>query len=336
MTKIEFPKFGGDDVRGWLYKCEQFFETDHVLDPHKKAIMQRFGSPYDDPMGDINNLRHTGSIEEYHNAFDRLQSRIDLPEDQQVSCYIAGLQNDVEMAVRMFRPKTLAEVYHLSKVQEAAIKVNKQKYRSQLLPTPRGQVFNMEVVADPVHDYPNDSVIDHDEEVVHEEVTEEVIEFTPQISLNALNGVESFQTLRVTGHVGKQDLHILIDTESTHNFLDVNKAKQLGCHFSNNFPFKVDILGGAQLTSKNMCCDMVLGVQWLSTLGDIKMNFQELMMEFKYQGRKVALRGTRKSCLGWMEGSKDLAQPAQLSSMVLYVYPSTALNMVSANLTERF
>nr|GEZ23961.1 hypothetical protein [Tanacetum cinerariifolium] len=173
--------------------------------------MQRFGSPYDDPMGDIKNLRHIGSIEEYQNAFDRLLSRIDLPEDQQVSCYIAGLQNDVEMAVRMFRPKTLAEVYHLSKVQEAAIKVN--------------------------------NVIDHDEEVVHEEVTGEVIEFTPQIYLNALNGVESFQTLK---------------------------------------------------------------------------------------GRKVALRGTRKSCLQRMEGSKDLAQPAQLSSMVLCVYPSTALNMKDA------
>nr|GEX56677.1 hypothetical protein [Tanacetum cinerariifolium] len=159
----------------------------------KEAIMQRFGSPYDDSMGDIKNLRHTGSIEEYQNAFDQLLIRIDLPEDQQV---------------------------------------NKQKYRSPLLPTP--------------------SVIDHDEEVVHEEVTGEVIEFTPQISLNALNGVESFQTLRVTGHV--------------------------------------DIPGRAQLTSKNMCkkfawkiheeefvvddmllplggCDMVLGVQWLSTLG---------------------------------------------------------------------
>nr|GEV58472.1 putative mitochondrial protein [Tanacetum cinerariifolium] len=286
MTKIEFPKFGRDDVRGWLYKCEQFFKINHVLDPHKlqlalihlydtanlwhrqfvklmgesaswnyfkEAIMQRFGSPYDDPMGDIKNLRHTGSIEEYQNAFDRLLSRIDLPKDQQVSCYIAGLQNDVEMAVTMFRPKTLAEVYHLSKVQEAAIKVNKQKYRPPLLPTPRGQVFNLEVIADPVHDYSNDSVIDHDEEVVHEEVTGEVIKLTPQISLNALNGVESFQTLRVTGHVGKQDLHVLIDIGSTHNFLDVNKAKQLGCHFSHTCPLKVDIPSGAQLTIKNMC-----------------------------------------------------------------------------------
>ncbi|GKF83108.1 hypothetical protein Tco_0244764, partial [Tanacetum coccineum] len=31
---------------------------------------------------------------------------------------------------------------------------------------------------------------------------------------------------------------------------------------------------------------MVLGIQFLSTLGDIKCNFQELRMEFKYNGKK--------------------------------------------------
>nr|GFA28398.1 hypothetical protein [Tanacetum cinerariifolium] len=163
----------------------------------KEAIMQRFDSTYDDPIGVIRNLRHTSSIEEYQNAFDRFLSRIDLPEDQQVSCYIAGLQNDVELVVRMFRTKTLAEVYYLSKVQEAAIKVNKQKYRPPLLPTPRfitnnnthtpqnsttGKqllVPNTPLTAkNPVDNYYDDSVINHGEEVVREEVTGEVIEFT--------------------------------------------------------------------------------------------------------------------------------------------------------------
>ncbi|GKE74695.1 retrotransposon-related protein [Tanacetum coccineum] len=281
MTKIEFPKFRGEDVRGWLYKCEQIFEIDHVSYPHKvqltsihiydtaslwhrqfakimgenaswnsfkEAILLRFRDSYDDSMAEIKNLRHVGTIEEYHNAFDKLISRIDLLEDQQISFYIVGLQSGVELA--------------------AAIKLNKHRYKSSLLPTPRfltnkhtqtpqnnarvkqlsvlnttlaakssfntpylkrqltqkefqerraknlcfyydqkytlghscrGQVFNLEVVADAFDTCYEDSALTSVEEEVNEEITREVIKYTPQISLHALNGVESFQTMRVTG-----------------------------------------------------------------------------------------------------------------------------------------
>ena len=37
--------------------------------------------------------------------------------------------------------------------------------------------------------------------------------------------------------------------------------------------------------------DIVLGVQWLTTLGKIEMNFQELFMQFKSKGKLVELRG---------------------------------------------
>ena len=29
MTQVEFPKFSGDDVRGWMFRCEQFFAIDN-------------------------------------------------------------------------------------------------------------------------------------------------------------------------------------------------------------------------------------------------------------------------------------------------------------------
>ncbi|GJX46228.1 glycoside hydrolase, catalytic domain-containing protein [Tanacetum coccineum] len=370
----------GEDVRGWLYKCEQIFEIDHVSDPHKvqltsihiydtaslwhrqfakimgenaswnsfkEAILLRFGDAYDDPMAEIKNLRHVGTIEEYHNAFDKLISRIDLLKDQQISFYIVGLQSGVELAVRMFRPKSLAEVI--------------------------------------VH------YLCLEEESKCEEMHKNVIKYTPQISLHALNGVESFQTMRVTGchtpkirlaaksayevtphvafplcseflgcytgHVGKQDLYILIDCGSKHNFLDIDKAKKLGCQLCNTCRMQVDIAGGEKLTSKYVCkkfkwqihgeefvidamllplggCDMVLGIQWLSTLGNIQFNFQELRMEFKNKGRKVALRGTKKPTLLWIKGSKVPKQNAHLSSMVLCVYPSTSLNMIFAATIE--
>lgn len=40
-------------------------------------------------------------------------------------------------------------------------------------------------------------------------------------------------------------------------------------------------------------CDMILGVQWLQPLGDIKLDFQKLILVFCYQGREVEFQGTR-------------------------------------------
>ena len=50
----------------------------------------------------------------------------------------------------------------------------------------------------------------------------------PRISLNALAGVNTFQTIRIKGHVGKQNVHILVDSGNTHNFVDIQCAKSLG------------------------------------------------------------------------------------------------------------
>ena len=44
--------------------------------------------------------------------------------------------------------------------------------------------------------------------------------FTPQISINALEGTSGFQTLRVTGKVDKTSLFIMVDSGSTHNFIN--------------------------------------------------------------------------------------------------------------------
>ena len=32
LSQIEFPRFGGEDVLGWIYSCEQFFEVDNIAD----------------------------------------------------------------------------------------------------------------------------------------------------------------------------------------------------------------------------------------------------------------------------------------------------------------
>jgi len=47
--------------------------------------------------------------------------------------------------------------------------------------------------------------------------------------MNAMNEASGFHIMRINGHVGKKIVHIVIDSGSTHNFLDVNLAKRLGC-----------------------------------------------------------------------------------------------------------
>lgn len=131
--------------------------------------------------------------------------------------------------------------------------------------------------------------------------------------------------MRIKGFVGKQLLHILVDSGSTHNFVDLQKAKRLGCRLQITCPFSVAVSGGTKMISNFMCrgftwtlqghtfmsdvlillmgvCEMVLGIQWLATLGNIQWNFEELSMEFVYKGKKIALRGSTQPVLKWMSG----------------------------------
>ena len=51
----------------------------------------------------------------------------------------------------------------------------------------------------------------------------------PQISINAMSGNSGFQAMRVNGYIGNKILHIVVDSRSTHNFLDEQLARRLGC-----------------------------------------------------------------------------------------------------------
>ena len=74
--------------------------------------------------------------------------------------------------------------------------------------------------------------VEGDQEGFVEEIEEnKEDEGNPQISVYAIDGVaaKSYQTMKVIVTVNKKPLHILIDSGSTHNFLDVRVAKKLDC-----------------------------------------------------------------------------------------------------------
>ena len=115
-------------------------------------------------------------------------------------------------------------------------------------------------------------------------------------------------------YVKTKPLHILIDSDSTHNFLNTKMTKKLGCKVEEIGPMKVDVANGNSLACVAMCrgltwtlqrskftkdvlllplenCDMVLGVQWLQTLGEIQWDFKHLIMEFGVKGKWHVIKG---------------------------------------------
>ncbi|KAG8374641.1 hypothetical protein BUALT_Bualt10G0017100 [Buddleja alternifolia] len=203
--------------------------------------------------------------------------------------------------------------------------------------------------------------VENEDEIQEEEESELVVTNGEQeiedsnptdfhVSVHAMTDIHDYRTMRVTGHAGGQNIHILIDTGSTRNFLDVNTAKRLGCKVEETDLLPVSVADGNKIYSSSACknfnwkiqgvmfmadlmllplggCDMVLGIQWFIQLGDINWNFDKLTMEFMMNGKKVALRGKRPAVTKMIDHSKMkklLQKPAQIS--MLHVGMITQVN----------
>lgn len=107
----------------------------------------------------------------------------------------------------------------------------------------------------------------------------------PQISLNALTGISTLQTMRTHVLLKGVKVTTLIDSGSTHNFVDMRLVKHLQLMADPNSKFVVQVANGETVESQGKCetvplqfpnvitpvdvlllrligCDLVLGVQW--------------------------------------------------------------------------
>jgi len=161
------------------------------------------------------------------------------------------------------------------------------------------------------------SVVEEKEIIQEEEAAEEEVisrEVTPHISLDALEGIVGLNTMKVNGKMDKTTMCILIDSGSTHKFLNTAVAIKLQYQLTYIKPMTVQIANGDKMVCKSICkglrwkmqgisfqadvfiidlnnCEMVLGIQWLSLLGDILCNYKYLWMSFDWQGQRVLLKG---------------------------------------------
>jgi hypothetical protein len=139
-------------------------------------------------------------------------------------------------------------------------------------------------------------------------------ELTPTILCNALAGINTPQTLKIEGYIKNKKVIVLIDYGSTHNFIHYKLAKGLNCFVYPAPEFQVMIADGGTINFSGKCnkinltmgeyvmnnpmivipmggVDVVLGIQWLQSLGMMAFNFQKLFMKFSLEGKEIELRG---------------------------------------------
>jgi hypothetical protein len=124
-----------------------------------------------------------------------------------------------------------------------------------------------------------------------------------EISLHEIVGALAPKTMRLVGSINNQAVVVLIDTGSTHSFLNPNVARRakLPIHETRKLTLKVAngdfipcqgcclavqvTLQGHTLTTSLLLltlggCDLVLGVNWLRILSPILWDFVDLTMKF--------------------------------------------------------
>ncbi|XP_060181956.1 uncharacterized protein LOC132611554 [Lycium barbarum] len=155
--KINFPEFDGTNPRGWLRKCEKFFELYHIPE-HEKLnytsihvrdrvdvwldsyivnnrgritwakfcveVCRRFGNVRpQDIVDEFNKIMQAGSVDQYQEKFEKLTSYMSiinplLNEAHFVSSFISGLRPELKPLVKLANPLTIMDAYETAKVYE--------------------------------------------------------------------------------------------------------------------------------------------------------------------------------------------------------------------------
>ena len=111
----------------------------------------------------------------------------------------------------------------------------------------KAQIFIMECDED--DELSSDSDVEQEDTVTVE--PQDKPQSAPVISVNALTGSSTFNCMRVIGQYGKCKLFILIDNGSTHNFLDLNVANEIGCLLEKSKPMDATAASAATFLGKS-------------------------------------------------------------------------------------
>ncbi|KAF5462079.1 hypothetical protein F2P56_018118 [Juglans regia] len=146
-----------------------------------------------------------------------------------------------------------------------------------------------------------------------------------EVSVNAISGCSNGNAMKLHGKIGPCSVEILIDSGSTHNFLDPMVVQEAKLKVRKDYSLQVRVANGDKILSQGRGeelikiqgskfsvpfhvltlggCDIVLGVQWLKTLGNITWNFIDMSMSFEWNDQMVKLQGLTAASVHMLSGT---------------------------------
>ncbi|XP_022897563.1 uncharacterized protein LOC111411244 [Olea europaea var. sylvestris] len=164
---------------------------------------------------------------------------------------------------------------------------------------------------------PNSWVEEPVEETIEEEKS--VVGELVELPMNSVVGLTSSHTMKIKGKCLKEEVLVLIDCGVIHNFISADLVRKLGLPRTETMVYGV-IMGtgltvqgagvckGVQLSLQNIevvedflpldlgSFDVILGMKWLSTLGQTKIYWRILTMKFQIGGTTMTLKGDSSLC----------------------------------------
>ena len=106
------------------------------------------------------------------------------------------------------------------------------------------------------------------EEEILFEPKEKFKELTPAISLHAMEGSSSPTTIRLMGTINNKPVNILLDSGTTHNFVDSKVVQRTGHKGSHELSFGVTIAGDEELHTEGVCRSVHVRCQGTDIIAD--------------------------------------------------------------------
>ena len=134
-----------------------------------------------------------------------------------------------------------------------------------------------------------------------------------ELSLNSVVGLTTSGTMKIKGTIRSKEVIILVDSGATHNFLSLELVQQLALPLTTTTSYEVMMGTEISVKGKGICrgvcismqgltvvedflplelgnTDVILGMPWLGTLGDVKVNWKMLTMKIKMGKAVIVLK----------------------------------------------